>query len=39
LKELISEEDCDPYFKNFSFPYGFYGPEEYKPWLKEAGFR
>jgi trans-aconitate methyltransferase len=39
LEELISEEDCKPYFKNFTFPYGFYGPEEYKPWLKEAGFR
>ncbi len=39
LEELISEEDCKPYFKNFTFPYGFYGPEEYKVWLKEAGFK
>ncbi len=22
---------------NFVFPYGFYGPEEYREWLKEAG--
>jgi len=39
VEELISEEDCQPYFKNFTFPYGFYGPEEYTPWLKEAGFK
>ncbi|MCW4017217.1 MAG: methyltransferase domain-containing protein [Candidatus Bathyarchaeota archaeon] len=39
LEELISEEDCKPYFKNFTFPYGFYGPEEYTKWLKEAGFK
>jgi len=39
LEELISEEDCKPYFKNFSFPYGFYGPEEYKTWLKDSGFQ
>ncbi|MCX8150632.1 MAG: methyltransferase domain-containing protein [Candidatus Bathyarchaeota archaeon] len=38
LEELISEEDCKPYFKNFTFPYGFYGPEEYNVWLREAGF-
>jgi trans-aconitate 2-methyltransferase len=39
VEELISEEDCKPYFKNFTFPYGFYGPEEYTPWLREAGFK
>jgi trans-aconitate 2-methyltransferase len=39
VEELISEEDCKPYFKNFTFPYGFYGPEEYNPWLKKAGFK
>jgi trans-aconitate 2-methyltransferase len=39
VEELISEEDCKPYFKNFTFPYGFYGPEEYKVWLNEAGFK
>jgi trans-aconitate 2-methyltransferase len=39
LEELISEEDCKPYFKNFTFPYGFYGPEEYTLWLHEAGFK
>ena len=39
VEEYISEEDCKPYFKNFTFPYGFYGPEEYNQWLKEAGFK
>ncbi len=39
MEELISEEDCKPYFRNFTFPYGFYGPEEYLPWLKETGFK
>ena len=39
VEELISEENCKPYFKNFTFPYGFYGPEEYIPWLKESGFK
>ncbi len=39
VEELISEEDCKPYFKNFTFPYGFYGPEEYTLWLRDAGFK
>lgn len=26
------------YLKGVSFPYGFYGPEEYACWMKEAGF-
>lgn len=39
LQEMISEDTCEPYFKNFTFPYGFYGPEEYTVWLREAGFK
>jgi trans-aconitate methyltransferase len=27
------------YFTNFTFPYGFYGPEEYKDWLEQAGLK
>lgn len=27
------------YFENFPAPWNFYGPEEYKPWLAEAGFK
>jgi trans-aconitate 2-methyltransferase len=26
-------------FKDFKFPYGFYGPEEYRGWLTEAGLK
>jgi trans-aconitate 2-methyltransferase len=26
------------YFVDFRFPWGFYGPDEYRPWLEEAGF-
>lgn len=26
-----------PYFKDFTFPFGFYGPEEYEQWLKNVG--
>lgn len=39
IQEMISEDCCKSYFKNFTFPYGFYGPEEYTQWLKEAGFK
>ncbi len=39
VQELISEDDSAPYFKNFTFPYGFYGPEEYKEWLRQAGLK
>lgn len=39
LQEMISDDSCKPYFKNFTFPYGFYGPEEYTMWLRESGFR
>ncbi len=39
LQEMISEEDCKPYFKNFSFPYGFYTPEDYKKWIADAGLK
>jgi trans-aconitate 2-methyltransferase len=34
---LLAEEKWQSYFTNFHFPYGFYGPEEYEIWLKEAG--
>jgi trans-aconitate 2-methyltransferase len=27
------------WFRGFTFPYGFYGPEEYAPLLREAGLR
>jgi trans-aconitate methyltransferase len=37
LDELIHTEEWQQYFADFSFPYGFYGPELYTMWLREAG--
>ena len=39
LETLTGESRWEKYFQGFSFPYGFYSPEEYKDWLKTAGFR
>ncbi len=36
---IIRGESWRSYFEDFSFPYGFYSIQEYKPWLKEAGFQ
>jgi len=38
VNEIINKVEWKKYFENFSFPYGFYAPEEYEPWLQEAGF-
>ena len=38
LDEIIREDPWKGYFKNFTFPYGFYAPQEYGPWLAGAGF-
>lgn len=35
---MLEDEKWSYYFRNFVFPYGFYGPEEYSKWLKDAGF-
>lgn len=35
--ELFTQDRWKPYFADFEFPYGFYGPDEYKAWLAEAG--
>ncbi len=37
--EIIAEPAWSRYFSGFSFPYHFYGPEEYEPWLMKAGLR
>ena len=26
-----------PYFRDFEFPYGFYGPDDYRIWMPQAG--
>lgn len=35
--EMIGEERWRSCFEGFDFRYGFFGPEEYRVWLKEAG--
>ena len=39
FEKLIQSEEWRGYFQGFTFPYGFYGPEEYLPWLAEAGLQ
>jgi trans-aconitate methyltransferase len=36
---VLQSDRWHPYFRSFAFPYGFYSPEEYRPWLEEAGFQ
>ena len=35
----IAEGAWAQYFRNFSFPYGFFAAEEYKDWLDKAGLK
>jgi trans-aconitate 2-methyltransferase len=37
LGDMFGREEWNRYFTDFTLPYGFYGPEEYKEWLQEAG--
>ncbi|MDP3980564.1 MAG: SAM-dependent methyltransferase, partial [Chlamydiota bacterium] len=37
LYAMIDQSPWQEYFKEFSFPYGFYGPEEYTVWMNQAG--
>lgn len=39
VERNIKREKWSRYFTNFSSPYGFYGPEEYKDWLKRVGLK
>jgi trans-aconitate methyltransferase len=36
LNELLRANPWKKFFSDFSFPYGFYAPEEYETWLFEA---
>jgi trans-aconitate methyltransferase len=38
LDKLQSNKKWRPYFRDFEFPYGFFGIEEYTHLLREAGF-
>jgi trans-aconitate 2-methyltransferase len=35
---MIDNKKWSSYFRDFVFPYGFYGPEEYGKWLNNVGF-
>ena len=35
--DMIGRDPWRRHFQGFEFPWGFYGPEEYGGWLKEAG--
>ncbi len=37
MDRLILSAHWASYFTNFDFRYGFYGPDEYTPWLCDAG--
>jgi len=37
LKRIIIREEWRRCFDGFNFSYGFYGPDEYRIWLREAG--
>ena len=37
VDEMIARAPWAEYFADFSFPYGFYGPEEYPGWLAQGG--
>jgi trans-aconitate 2-methyltransferase len=36
--KIIAEPKWANYFTDFTFPWGFYSPDEYRPWLEEVGF-
>ena len=37
VNEIMVDDKWQKFFKSFSFPYGFYSPMEYAPWLKDSG--
>jgi trans-aconitate methyltransferase len=39
LSDLIKANEWRDYFEGFGFPYGFYGPNEYREWLRQAGLQ
>lgn len=38
LQEVLKSPRWAGCFEGFAFPYAFYGPEEYRPWLEAGGF-
>lgn len=38
MDTVMQQPGWKEYFTGFTFPYGFYAPDEYEPWLRKAGF-
>ncbi len=38
MEQVIERPPWREYFEDFTFPYGFHGPEEYRQWLEKLGF-
>ena len=38
-EDMNREDKWSGYYMGFSFPYHFYGPDEYRSWLKQAGLK
>ncbi len=39
IDEVLKMPRWAGYFEGFSFPYAFYGPDDYRPWLAALGFQ
>jgi trans-aconitate methyltransferase len=39
IEDIIKQRLWAKFFDNFSFPYGFCSPDEYRDWLTRLGFR
>jgi len=39
LASMLAKERWGKYFRDFPFPYGFYGVDDYRMWLKRAGLK
>lgn len=39
FQQAMKHEQWRRYFHDFTFPYGFYGPEDYEQWLPQAGLQ
>jgi trans-aconitate 2-methyltransferase len=39
IDDIIARPEWASYFRDFAFPYRFYGVEEYEKWLVASGFR
>ena len=39
IHKLMKADRWKSYFQDFEFPYGFYGPDEYRNWLDQSGLK